>query len=216
MYDFHKTRAKDKDKEFKHEYLRKGKPEYLKYIKRKIGEETVSQGNKSEGLLQKCKELEERCRTYESLARLSVPIKQLKQINNVDSTILFKGLMTFMEEKPTCDAKEKSIIDQLTQEYIEKLHQVKLRKLHSREGSQAPTAGSPKESSDDQSNSLGKRKLETEHKCNVQLTLAEEQLDAQSLHSEDFGLDLLDFKNADDNVSRCASYDNNSQYAAYF
>jgi hypothetical protein len=35
MYDFHKIRIKDKSKEFRHRYFKKGQLEMLNFIKRK-------------------------------------------------------------------------------------------------------------------------------------------------------------------------------------
>ena len=122
MYDFHKTRTKDSLKEFKHEYLRRGRPEYLKYIKRKTGEEAMITQSKTEPLIQKCKELEEKCRTFEALARLSIPIKKMRLIDSKDSNILFEAIMHFLEQR----GSDNAMMDKATNDYIQQLREIKI------------------------------------------------------------------------------------------
>ena len=97
MYDFHKIRTKAKEKEFKHEYFKKSKPELLGFIRRKLGEEGNFSTSKSDVLLQKCRELEERCQTFESMAKLSIPVKKLKVLEQEDCKLLFDGLMAYLD-----------------------------------------------------------------------------------------------------------------------
>lgn len=219
MYDFHKMRTRETFKEFKHEYLRRDRPEYLKYIKRKTGgEEPGSTQNKTDTLIQKCKELEEKCKTFEALARLSIPIKRMRLIDNVDSNILFDGIMSFLEQKNNDKHDETSLVKKATVEYIQRLKEIKITKTfaknsycsdgansktsHSTSGGKARSLG---ESSTDnettkaciiddicpsRSEHLGKRDL---------LYLSdgyfgdEDCLDNASMKSSDFEANLLDF-----------------------
>lgn len=123
MYDFHKTRTKDKEKEFRHESLRKGRPDLLRFIKRKIGDET-HQSNKAEQLVQKCKELEEKCKNFEGLAKLSIPIKKLKTVDSADCNVLCDGIMCFLDDKKSTMLEQKLLIDKATREYLEKVKDI--------------------------------------------------------------------------------------------
>lgn len=209
MYDFHKTRTKEQQKEFKHEFLRQGKPEYLKYIKRKVGEETALPANKSDCLMQKCRELEERCKTYESLARLSIPIKKIKVISSEDSALLFEGIISFLDDK-TSNAKneEKYEIELATKQYLTSLRRIKLARmqrvndllLHSASEQASPASQSSSSNSTEGENHtfISKRPYkydasDPQTSPDAEFRVEFEEGVTRSMTSEDFGVDLLDF-----------------------
>jgi hypothetical protein len=209
MYDFHKTRNKEKEKEFKHEYLRKGKPEFLKYIKRKLGDENLLNTGKSEALLQKCRILEEKCSTFEALAKIALPVKKLKMVGGEDCGLLVEGLMSFIEQasqKAPAD-EERAQMHSATLEYLEKIRKIK-------RGSSFEPDAQPRASkeaafdsaatADQSSSSLSKRCLSSEDeeldssnhqklRSNFCEDLYETISCSNSLGSDEFNLDLLDF-----------------------
>ena len=214
MYDFHKTRTKEQQKEFKHEFLRQGKPEYLKYIKRKIGEETTLPANKSDCLMQKCRELEERCKTYESLARLSIPIKKIKIISSEDSSLLFEGILNFLDDKTTASKnEEKNEIEIATQIYLTSLRKIKLARMHkvndlllhtaSDRASPASQSSSSNSTEGENHNFISKRSYKYDSSDPQASTGGEFHVEfeegvTKSMTSEDFGVDLLDFGTNED------------------
>ena len=209
MYDFHKTRNKDKEKEFKHEYLRKGKPEFLKYIKRKIGDDLIANSGKSEQLLQKFKKLEEKCATYEALARISLPVKKLKLVGGEDCNMLIEGLTSFLDQDSvnTIDEEDRLKLNNATLEYLEKIRAIKRGKNQSEYSSNVYSKEALFESNTT-SASLSKRcpssqEEDSDSQYNTKLLSAfeEDNLDAvscsNSLASDEFNFDLLDFSGSD-------------------
>ena len=209
MYDFHKMRNKEKEKEFKHENLRKGKPEFLKYIKRKLGDENLLNSGKSEALLQKCRILEEKCSTFEALARIALPVKKLKMVGGEDCGLLVDGLMSFIEhnaQKSPAD-EERAQMHSATLEYLEKIR--KIRRGSSSEQVEKPrsakdTAFDSNTTVDQSSSSLSKRCLSSEeddeadsHHQKLLSGFGEDLYESiscsNSLGSDEFNLDLLDF-----------------------
>lgn len=210
MYDFHKTRAKSQLKEFKHEYFRQGKPHCLKLIKRKAGEELTCSQEKADGVLSRLKDLEDKCRTYESLARLSVPIKKLKLASNASSGLLFEGLMTFLDAAAgSQDCEQTRLMNEATQEYIAKLSAIKLTASLSQPDAQfrhGAICGQAKSSAAGESSTDGEsttEKSQQQHRdCEQMLgkridqkqaDFSQDFLEVASLSSGDFQMDLLDF-----------------------
>lgn len=265
MYDFHKARTKDDSKEFKHEYLRRGKPEFLKYIKRKGNDEgkhtnsgprldleeqiDENQANcalkTTTTLLTKIKELEETCKTYESLARLSVPIKKLKVISNEESVLLFNGLITFLDESapnnPVMAAPGmlpyKDLVTKVTKDYISRLRAVRdgdyvrAALQESVKSSESPRESAHKVKHNISANTsmadeeeeddfcLGKRRGTEQFYAfahNSKAAQLYEEMEDESLESKDFAPDLLDFRQ-DDATSQAGSLDHNhNPYRAFF
>jgi len=206
MYDFHKTRNKEKEKEFKHENLRKGKPEFLKYIKRKLGDENLLNSGKSEALLQKCRILEEKCSTFEALAKIALPVKKLKMVGGEDCGLLVEGLMSFIEpnsQKSPAD-EERAQMHSATLEYLEKIRKIKRGSLEACEQPKAKeTAFDSNTTVDQSSSSLSKRCLSSQddeadsHHQKLLPGFCEDLYESiscsNSLSSDEFNLDLLDF-----------------------
>lgn len=209
MYDFHKTRNKEKEKEFKHEYLRKGKPEFLKYIKRKLGDENMLNSGKSEALLQKCRILEEKCSTFEALAKIALPVKKLKMVGGEDCGLLIDGLMSFIEHNnqkgPVDD--ERVQMHSATLEYLEKIRKIKrgaTKEQKSQPKSSKEAAFDSNTTVDHSSSSLSKRCLSSEdeenessHQQKLLSAFGEDLYESiscsNSLGSDEFNVDLLDF-----------------------
>lgn len=200
MYDFHKARTKEAQKEFKHDYFKRSKPELLKFIKRKLGEENSNSGPKPDILFQKCKELEDKCQTFESIAKLSIPVKRLKTISSEKSNKLLEGLIGYLDE----DCKDKSyqsLINQATEEYIQKLREIT--------GAKCPTLPAKEDKKEafqcpncckEPEHYLSKRQAYTEETVSpfelsedLMATVAEEQSTCNSMESLEFNMDLLDF-----------------------
>lgn len=214
MYDFHKTRAKNQHKEFKHEYFREGRPQFLRYIKRKVGDELHASQDRTDAMLARCKDLEDKCKTYESLARLSVPIKKLKISSACSSNLLFEGLMTFLSDAPCTKQEEQNkLMNQATLEYLNKLASIKaavqvdlpagivndgalktqLIGLSSKRSAAIDISTDSEYSAETpntfQAQLLGKRSLSEVDR----LDFSDEPLEVNSLSSNDFEADLLDF-----------------------
>ena len=234
MYDFHKTRTKDQHKEFKHEYLRKGKPEYLKYIKRKLGDETGAPVCKTDCLLAKFKELEEKCKTFESLAKLSIPIKKLKLVSSEDSSLLFQGLVTFLEEKTSQKVdEEKNEMDAATEDYLEELRKMRFNRLcksiEKKHSSQKTMGGemetvtgkllaSKSSTVTDIDITLSKRSENADthiynrvdERLNDIFAADDDHFASRSIHSEEFSTDLLDFDSIINGCNRKKEGEDNS------
>lgn len=247
-------RTKDDSKEFKHEYLRRGRPEFLKYIRRKGHEDIQTQLNcnpKPEpgpcehaqsncalktptNLLNKIKELEESCKTFESLARLSVPIKKLKVLSTDESVLLFNGLISYLEEgspnantpQPSGAQLQRDLIAKVTREYVDKLRAIKegtyspASQLESRGGSNSPidpthrvkhltSANTSMADEDEHDFTLGKRRRDDDYlnfAAAPKVAQSADDYDEDSLESKDFGMDLLDFRQ-EETVSHNGSLD---------
>lgn len=127
MYDFHKKRTRSSAVvEFKHEFFKKGAPELLAHVKRKIEDGECELTNPhSTQLLKRIAELEERSKMMESLAVLSIPVKKLKVFPEKDSQVLFEGLMAVMDtsERSVTSPLRKRIND-ATYHYLESLRSI--------------------------------------------------------------------------------------------
>jgi len=121
MYDFHKTRTKEKEKEFKHESFIRGQPELLINIKRKLGDEPIHPTNRAASLIQKTKELEERLQTLKSLASLAMPLQTAKTLPLRQSELLLDGLLSYLEPLSQDSSDE---VAEATQEYVTKLKNI--------------------------------------------------------------------------------------------
>lgn len=200
MYDFHKARTKDSQKEFKHEYFKRSKPELLKFIRRKLGEEANTPNSKPDILLQRCRELEDRCQTYESMAKLSIPIKKLKTISNEDSSVLLEGLINYLDADTKEDIQNEAI-RQATQDYIHKLKQIKDGTYFQVQPvNQLEEICQPSDFDEEGESYLSKRHINSEMTASPldvsedhQPTFGEEQSTCNSLESLEFNMDLLDF-----------------------
>lgn len=127
MYDFHKTRVKSVEKEFTHQYFRKGDPELLRHIKRKTVSEESQEGHTSKlkTLTNRFNELQSHCKNLEKIAELSIPIKKLKtDISKEESGLLFQGITAFIDSSHE-DSQLKTIMNKVTESYIEALRNLK-------------------------------------------------------------------------------------------
>ena len=199
MYDFHKIRTKAKEKEFKHEYFKRAKPELLCFIRRKLGEENSYSTSKADVLLQKCKDLEERVKTFESMAKLSIPVKKLKVLEQQDCKLLFDGLMSYLD----CTPSTNTALVQATSEYLERLRGLQSeetgRKSTRNLGEKTQFPHEEPKIQVDQLSYLSKREPlteETESNSDdyLQLTYVDERSTCNSLESLEFNMDLLDFE----------------------
>lgn len=198
MYDFHKIRTKAKEKEFKHEYFKKSKPELLRFIRRKLGEEGNFSTSKSDVLLQKCRDLEERCQTFESMAKLSIPVKKLKVLEQEDCKLLFDGLMAYLD----ASSNPNSEIIQATSEYLDRLRgyrELEKTSFCLQEASDKPFNQSMASATQvEEEPYLSKRKVPCEDTDSAtedhpQLTYVDERSTCNSMESLEFNMDLLDF-----------------------
>lgn len=153
IYNFHKIRTKDQNKEFRHEYLRKGKKELLKLIKRKVNDEYSSKSSQSNDLLIKCQELESKCKDFEKLKLMEKPIKKLKLVPSNESEVLLEGLQIYLgDQTSNCSDTQKELMKQITEEYIQKLLAVKNGKY-----GETKSCGNKSVDSDSESTFLTKR-----------------------------------------------------------
>lgn len=127
MYDFHKTRVKSVEKEFTHQYFKKGDPELLRHIKRKTVSEEAQEGHTSKlkTLTNRFNELQTHCKNLEKIAELSIPIKKLKtDLSKEESSLLFQGMTAFIEGSEE-DSALRAAMNKVTESYIETLRSLK-------------------------------------------------------------------------------------------
>lgn len=225
MYDFHKTRVKSIEKEFTHQYFRKGDPELLRHIKRKTVSEEGHEGHSSKlkTLTNRYNELQSHCKNLEKIAELSIPIKKLKtDLPKADSGLLFQAMTAYMDSSED-QTGLKSVMNKVTESYIDMLRSLK----RDFENGTLQTAEAYTLPEDAKTNAeeplngcmLGKR-VSTCDSCNTDSSMqylicchegTNSQTATRSHVSDEFEDSLFDFNGCSEAASVCGSDNTNYQ-----